>query len=160
MAKLETNMGSNLAAKFGYIQTYSAGEQIWRGGLVVLRLAAAPNGSDNKVYAAVEDVPDTYKQLVLGIAMEAAKGVVDPTVHVPVRVRQDGKFKLSFPGLKDDLEKPVIGRLACVVDDNNVQLYDDTKGNVVVGRITEKTLTAVFVDLGDRPLRLATDLTD
>lgn len=152
MTQLTANMGSNLAAKFGYIQTYSAGGQIWRGGLVVLRLAAAPNGSDDKVYAAIEDTADTYKQLVLGFAMEAA------VTDAAVRVRQDGKYKLLFPGL--DPADSVIGRLACIKDDNSVQLYGAGTGKVVVGRITEKTLTAVFVDLADRPLRLATLLTN
>jgi len=149
MAQLTANLGSSLTAKFGYIQTYTAGGQIWRGAVVVLRLATA----DDKVYRATDDPDDSLQQLVLGFAMEAAV-----TDGASIRVRQDGKFKLQFPGLAPEIS--VIGRLACVKDDQGVQLYDAGTCKVVVGRITEKTLTAVFVDLGDRPARLATSLTD
>jgi len=144
---LSANMGSNLQAKFGYIQTYVAGGVIWRGGLIVLRLATA----DDKVYAAVDDPTDTLEQLVLGFAMEAA------VVDAAIRVRQDGKFRLTFPSIPAS----VIGRLACLKSDDSVQLWSaGSTCKVVVGRITEKSSTHVFVDLGDRPARLATSLTD
>lgn len=145
---LSQNMGSNLAAKFGYIQTYTAGAVIYRGAIVVLRLATA----DDKVYAAVDDPTDAYKQLVLGFAMEAAAAD-----GAAIRIRQDGKFRLQFPSIPES----VIGRLACIKDDESVQLW--TAGStckVVVGRITEKAATTVYVDLSDRPVRLATSLTD
>jgi len=144
---LSANMGSNLQAKFGYIQTYVAGGVIWRGGLIVLRLATA----DDKVYAAADDPTDTLEQLVLGFAMEAA------VVDAAIRVRQDGKFRLTFPSIPAS----VIGRLACLKSDDSVQLWSaGSTCKVVVGRITEKSSTHVFVDLGDRPARLATSLTD
>lgn len=145
---LTGNMGSNLAAKFGYIQTYTAGEAIFRGALVVLRLITA----DDKVYAAVDDPLDVLGQLVLGFAMEAAAAA-----NASIRVRQDGKFRLGFPSIPTS----VIGRLACIKSDNEVQLWSaGSTCKVVVGRITEKSLEHVFVDLGDRPARLATKLTD
>lgn len=148
---LEKNMGSNLAVKFGYIQTYIAGGEIWRGGLVVLRLATATD----MVYAAEDDPDDSLKQLVLGFAMEAA------VVEAAIRVRQDGKYRLEFPSIPPS----VIGRLAClatpaapIVSNDCVQLYGALTCKVVVGRITEKpSSTHVFVDLGDRPSRLASE---
>jgi len=144
---LSANMGSNLQAKFGYIQTYVAGGVIWRGGLVILRLTTA----DDKVYAAVDDPADVYKQLVLGFAMEAA------VADAAIRIRQDGKFRMKFPSIPSS----VIGRLACIKDDESVQLWSaGSTCKVVVGRITEKSSTHVFVNLADRPARLATSLTD
>lgn len=146
--ELTANLGSNLAAKFGRIQAYTAGAAIYRGATVALRL----NLSDDKVYPAIDDPTDAQKQLVLGFAMEAASTDGDS-----IRIRQDGKLKRSFP----NIPASVIGRLACIKDDQSVQLY--TAGStckVVVGRITEKAATHVFVDLTDRPVRLATSLTD
>jgi len=144
---LTANTGSNLQAKFGYIQTYTAGGVIWRGGLVVLRLTTA----DDKVYTAVDDPLDVRKQFVLGFALEAA------VANAAVRIRQDGKLRLKFPSIPTS----VIGRLACIKDDESVQLWSaGSTCKVVVGRITEKSSTHAFVDLGDRPARLATSLTD
>lgn len=146
---LTTNLGSNLAAKFGFIQAYTSGAAIFRGATVALRLAVA----DDKIYPAVDDPSDTYKQLVVGWALEQASAA-DQTI----RVRQEGKLKRDFPSMPSS----VIGRLACVKDDISVQLW--TSGStckVVVGRITEKvSSTAVFIDLRDRPVRLATSLVD
>jgi len=145
---LTANAGSNLQAKFGYIQTYAAGEAIYRGALVVLRLTTA----GDKVYAAIDDPLDVRKQLVLGFSMEAA--IADGAA---IRIRQDGKFRLKFPSIPAS----VIGRLACVKSDEDVQLWSaGSTCKVVVGRITEKSSTHVFVDLSDRPARLATSLTD
>lgn len=145
---LTANVGSSLAAKFGNIQSYTAGGVIWRGAIVVLRLATA----DDKVYAAVDDPTDTYKQLVVGFAQEAA------VAEGSIRVRQDGKLKLKFAAAMPD---SVIGRLACIKDDENVQLYGESTCKVAIGRITERaTSTEVYVNLVDRPTRLATSLLD
>jgi len=145
---LTQNIGSNLAAKFGFIQSYVAGGAIFRGATVALRLAVG----DDKVYPAVDDPTDTYGQLVVGFAMEAAAG--DGST---IRVRQDGKLKRKFPSMPSS----VIGRLACIKDDESVQLYGSGTCKVVVGRITEKaSSTDVYVDFLDRPLRLATSLTN
>lgn len=145
---LTKNVGSGQAAKFGYIQQYTAGAAIWRGAIVVLRLATA----DDKVYAADgTDTADALKQVVLGFAMEAVAADGDA-----IRIRQDGRLRLKFPSIPAS----VIGRLACVLDDESVQLYGVSACKVVVGRITEKSSTQVFVDLADRPARLATSLTD
>ena len=100
----------------------------------------------------VDGKTDAYKQLVLGFAMEAAAAD-----GAAIRVRQDGKLRLQFPSIPAS----VIGRLACIKDDESVQLW--TAGSTckaVVGRITEKTTTTVYVDLSARPARLATSLTD
>lgn len=145
---LTQNVGSSQAAKFGYIQGYIAGAAIFRGALVVLRLITA----DDKVYAAVDDPTDTYGQFVLGFALEAAAAD-----GASIRVRQDGRLKLKFP----NMPASVIGRLACIKDDESVQLWSaGSTCKVVVGRITEKSSTHVFVDLADRPMRLATSLTN
>ena len=145
---LTRNVGSTQAAKFGYIQSYTAGAAIWRGAVVVLRLATA----DDKVYPADgTDTTDAFKQLVIGFAMEAAAAD-----GAAIRVRQDGRLKLKFPSIPAS----VIGRLACILDDESVQLYGVSTCKVVAGRITEKSSTHVFVDLADRPMRLATSLTD
>ncbi len=145
---LTKNLGSSLAVKFGTIHTYIAGGQIWMGAIVVLRLATA----DDKVYAAVDDVSDTYQQLVVGFAQEAA---VDGGA---IRVRRDGKLKCKFPSMPSS----IIGRLACIKDDESVQLWSSgSTCKIVVGRISERaSSTDVYVDLTDRPLRLATSLID
>jgi len=148
MTALTSNLGSNLAAKFGRIQAYTAGEAIFRGATVALRL----NLADDKVYAAVDDPLDVRKQLVIGFAMEAAAAD-----GASIRVRQDGKLRRAFPSIPAS----VIGRLACIKDDQSVQLWSaGSTCKVVVGRITEKSATQVFVDFTDRPARLATSLTD
>lgn len=145
---LTANMGSNLAAKFGYIQAYTAGAAIYRGATVVLRLSL----TGDKVYMASNDTSDTYKELVVGWAMEAAAADGDT-----IRVRQDGKLKRKFPSMPTS----IIGRLACVLDNESVQLYGVGTCKTVVGRITEKAnSTEVFVNLADRPLRVATSLVD
>lgn len=141
MTALSANMGSILQAKFGNIQAYPAGGTIWRGGLVVLNLA------DGKAYAATDtaDNGDVTRLLVVGWAQEAA--VADGEI----RVRQDGKLKVKWQGSSTG-KKP--GRIACVFDDATVQAA--SSGKVVVGRITEVGSTYVFVDLEDRPVRIAT----
>lgn len=144
---LTKNIGSNLACKFGYIQTYTAGAQIFRGATVALRLTTA----DDKVYPATDDTGDVYGQLVVGFAMEAA------IAGAAIRIRQDGKLKRKFPSMPSS----VIGRLACIKDDESVQLHGASTCKAVVGRISEKpNSTEVFVDLADRPMRLATGLAD
>ncbi len=141
MTALSSNMGSLLLAKFGNIQTYPAGGTIWRGGLVVLNLV------DGKAYAATDtaDDGDVTRLLVVGWAQEAA--VADGEV----RVRQDGKLRRIWQGSSSG-KKP--GRLACVYDDATVQAA--SAGKIVVGRLTEVGSSDVYVDLEDRPVRIAT----
>ncbi len=141
MTALSANMGSILQAKFGNIQTYDAGGTIWRGGLVVLNLV------DGKAYAAADltDNGDVTRLLVVGWAQEAA--VADGEI----RVRQDGKLKRNWQGSSAGKKA---GRLACIYDDATVQAA--STGKVVVGRITEVSSTFVYVDLEDRPVRIAT----
>ncbi len=141
MSALTANMGSLLQAKFGNIQAYTAGGTIWRGGLVVLNLV------DGLAYAATDTVDDgdTTRLLVIGFAQEAA---VSGDI---IRVRQDGKLERVWQGGATG-KKP--GRIACVYDDATVQAA--SAGKIVVGRITEVSSTKVFVDLEDRPVRIAT----
>lgn len=141
MTALSKNMGSILQAKFGNIQNYTAGGTIWRGGLVVLNLV------DGLAYAATDTVDDAdvTRLLVVGFAQNAA------LVGEDIRVRQDGKLERVWQGSSTGKKS---GRLACVYDDATVQAA--SSGKVVVGRITEVGSTKVFVDLVDRPVRIAT----
>ena len=140
---LSANMGSNLSTKFGNIQAYTAGGTIWRGSLVALNL------TDGLAYAAEADADDSEKYLIIGWAMEAA------VITGIIRVRTDGKLKCSWAG--GDSGK-LSGRLACVYDDETVQAA--ANGLIAVGRITDISSTSVYVDLEDRPVRLATGLYD
>ena len=143
---LTQNIGSQLRIKFGTIQQYTAGGAIFKGATVVLRLATA----DDKVYAAVDDTADVYNQLVVGFSQEEATADGDT-----IRVRRDGKLMREFPSIPSS----VVGRLACIKDDESVQLFGVATCKVVVGRISEViSATQVYVDLTDRPIRLATSL--
>jgi len=146
---LMTNLGSNFAAKFGNIQAYTAGAAIFRGATVVIRMAT----DADKVYAAVDDVTDTYNQLVVGFALEATTKDGES-----IRVRRDGKLKRQFPSMPVS----VVGRLACIKDDESVQLWSaGSTCKAVVGRISEVANSLeVYVDLVDRPTRLSTSLID
>ncbi len=139
MTALSSNMGSLLASKFGNIQAYVAGGTIYRGSLVSLNL------TDGLAYAAVLDGDDSEKYLVSGWAQEAA------SAGDVIRVRQDGKLQRIWQGSSAG---KLPGALACVYDDATVQAA--ANGLIVVGRITEISATKVFVNLEDRPLRLAT----
>ena len=150
---LSANTGSNFAAKFGEIQTYSVGASahIYRGAIVVIRLG---NGY---VFPAADDTDDSDSQLVVGHAAEEADNSSGSAGAKTVRVRQDGKVKLAFTSVA----QTDIGRLACVKDDETVQRYGSGTTKVVVGRIVQIAVasTSVWVDFSDRPLRLATSLT-
>lgn len=150
MTALTKNLGSTQAAKYGTIQTYSvaASQHIYRGALVVLRQ------TDGYAYVPIEDVSDTYKQVIVGFAMEEKDNSSGSDGDLSVRVRRDGKYRLIFTGNATQAD---IGKLACVKDDQTVQRYGSGTGNTVVGRITERVSAAsVYADLLDRPLRLAT----
>jgi len=145
---LTANIGVGLVVKFGTIQTYVAGAAIFKGATVVLRLTTG----DDKVYAAMDDPTDVYNQLVVGFCQEEATADGDA-----VRIRLDGRLKRKLPSMPAS----VIGRLACIKVDESVQLYGAGSCIVVVGRIREViNSTSVYVDLTDRPTRLATSLTD
>lgn len=142
---LTQNIGSTFAAKFGTIQKYVAGAAIFRGATVAIRQG------DGLAYPATDDTSDTYKQLVVGYAMEAA------AIGASIRVRQDGKLKRKISGSP----AVVVGRLACIKDDETVQLYGALSCKVVVGRITEAVGSIeVFVDFTNRPARLASSAND
>lgn len=142
---LSANIGSTLAAKYGEMQAFTAGGTIWRGSTVAIKQTTG------LAHAAEDDPDDSEKQVVVGVAQEAA--VVTGTV----RVRQDGKWKrktaTDFTGKG--------GSLACVKDDETVQLYGALTCQVVVGRITEiVSTTEAYIDFTDRPSRLASGAYD
>jgi hypothetical protein len=102
---------------------------------------------DGKAYAATDtaDDGDVTRLVVVGYAMEAAVANED------VRVRQDGKYKMKWQGGSTG---KLPGRVACVYDDATVQTA--SAGKIVVGRITEISTLTVFINLEDRPVRIAT----
>jgi hypothetical protein len=150
MAPLTANLGSKFEATFGNIQTLTLGptaDEIFRGATVVIRL------TDGYAYPAEDDPSDTLKQVVVGIAREnksAADG--DETVRVETIM----KIKRLLPGAAQEH----IGKLALVKDDQTVQTYSAGVCKVVVGRISSlgDLAESVFVDLGQRPVRLASSL--
>jgi hypothetical protein len=143
---LTANVGSTLEMKFGTIQAYElgVGAIIYRGALVAIRLTTG------KVHPAVRNETDDLKQVFIGVALEAKTYVAAGDL---VRVRLDGKLKCKWTG-----GPAIVGHLACLFDDETVQPYLVTEGNVIVGRITEvlNSGTEVFVDLLDHPGRVAT----
>lgn len=143
---LSEAMGSLFNWKAGTIQTYTAGGTVWYGGLVVVKIG------DGLVYAAEDDTDDSEKQIVIGYALESKVS------GEKIRIRSDGKLKRIIVGTP----AVVLGRLALIKDDETVQLYvDGTECTVVVGRIVESvSSTEVFVNLDDRPKRLATSVND
>jgi hypothetical protein len=143
---LTANVGSSLEMKFGTIQAYELGVDaiIYRGALVVVRQTTG------LAHAAIRDTADAYKQVFVGVALEAKTYVAAGDL---VRVRLDGKLKCKWQG-----GTAYVGRLACLFDDETVQPYSTEESNVIVGRITEvlSSGTEVYVDLLDRPGRVAT----
>lgn len=147
---LSADIGSNLAMKIGSMQTLlmATNQIIYRGGLVAVRL------TDGLAYPAVDDVNDTYKQIIMGVAWEH-KDSEDSTT-MTVRARLEGKYLLKFPGC----DQSCIGRLALLKDDETVQTYSSNQTKVVVGRIFEFGVEgeSVYVNLLDRPSRIASSL--
>lgn len=139
---LSANRGSTTDEKFGTIFTYTVGEKIWRGAVVVLRLATG------LAHPAVEDPSDTHKQLVVGWAYEEAE------IGATVRIRNGARYKLKFEG------EPIVGQMACVKDDETVQPYGALTGHVAVGRITEVSGTDVYIDFDSKLSRLVTSIYD
>jgi len=145
---LTANLGTQAAAKFGAVQTYTGAEAIYRGATVLLKL------SDGLVYKAVEDGDDSELFLCVGHAMEeltAANATLGGS-DANIRVRNDGKLKRTLTGSP----ATKVGRLALVKDDEIVQTYE-TLGSgtgIVVGRISEViNSTEVYVDFHDKPSR-------
>lgn len=142
---LTSDLGSLLAVKYGKLQVFDVGTgvTIYEGALVAVKL------TDGKLYKAEADDDDSEKFLVVGFSREPCVAG-SPT---NIRVRTDGKYRLNFSG-----GTPVVGKLAIVLDDETIQPFDDGGGkkNIVAGRITEVIdAQTIFVDLEDKPLRLA-----
>lgn len=143
---LTRDKGSLLAVKYGKIQSFTVGTgvTIYEGALVAVKLG------DGQLYKAEADDDDSEKLLVVGFSREPCIG----GSPAKIRVRMDGKYRLKFSG-----GTPVVGKLAIVLDDETIQPFDDTAGkkNVVAGRITEVVDNqTIFIDLEDKPSRLAT----
>lgn len=154
MTALTRNLGSMHGAKYGTIQTYkvAASQQIYRGAIVVIKQ------SDGYAYVPDEDTDDSEKQLVVGFAMEEKDNSSGSDGDLSVRVRRDGKMRCTFTGSAVQSD---VGILACLVDDQTVQRYGSGTGKIVVGRITERINTSnVYVDLTDRPKRIAASAND
>jgi hypothetical protein len=153
MQALTQNLGAAYGAKFGTIQSYkvAAAVHIYRFAAVVLR-------DDGFLYPAVEDISDTYKQLVVGLAQEEIDNTLGANGAKKCRVRREGRV---IRQCATTVVQSLIGKLACLKNDVTVQKYTDSSGQVVMGRITELySSTEVFVDLVDRPKRIATDIND
>jgi hypothetical protein len=150
MTALTTNLSSTYESKYGTIQAYKVGASthIWRYATVVLH-------DDGYAYQATEDVTDTLKQIVIGIAQEEIDNSLGIAGAKVVRVRREGRAKRFFAG---SLAQTALGKLACIKDDQTVQLYTSgSTGKIVMGRIAELINSQeVYVDIVDRPVRLAT----
>jgi len=143
---LTKNVGSTHGVKWGKIQTFAVGTaHIFRGAIVVVRL------TNGYAYPAVNDPDDSEKQLVVGFAEEEIDNSAGVAGALHIRVRQDGKIRLN----KLAADQADVGKLALILDDEAVQLYSGAEGHIVVGRITEIADSKVFVDLEDRPTRIA-----
>ena len=148
---LSADIGSTQQAKFGNIQAYTIGtingSKIWRGALVAVRL------EEGLIYPAIDDPSDTYKQQIVGFSMERGE-----EAGKKLRVRQDGRYLLKFPGC----DQTCVGKLALLKDDETVQTYLEGVTKVIVGRIVEMYIEgeSVYVDMTDRPRRLAESLYD
>lgn len=154
MAALTANLGSTHGAKFGTIQTYkvAAGEHIYRYATVVIKQ------SDGYLYAAVEDTSDAEKQIVVGFSLEEGDNSSGINGAKSVRARLEGRLRRNFDGSATQAD---IGSLACIKDDQTVQRYGALTGKIVLGRISEVIDgNTVFVNLLDKPLRLATSAND
>ena len=151
MAALTSALGSLLSVKYGNIQSFvpGTGVTIYEGALCALRL------TDGKLYPAEADNDDSLKQLIVGFALEGKVPADEKTI---VRVRLDGKIRVNYTG-----GTPICGQLGIILDDNTLQPFDDTAGkkNIVAGRIREVLdATLVYLNLEDRPVRVATSVYD
>ena len=150
---LSADIGSKLAVKFGEIQTYKMGvDIIYRGAICCVRQ------TDGYLYPAVDDTSDTNKQVFAGVAQEGIDNSAGSVGDKSCRVRQEGRWKFKMAGAA----QADVGKLACVKDDETIQLWVSGQTTVIVGRITEIETagSTVFVDVTDRPQRLATSAND
>ena len=150
---LAASKGTLINCKSGIIRTYYAatGEIFWAGSLVVISL------TDGFVYVAVADTDDSEGFLSVGYALEDVDNSSGIDGALSLRVRADGQYGLKFQGIATGKE----GRLACIKDDETVQVYGAGTTKVVVGRIVSvRDATYVYVDLADKPLRIATSAND
>jgi hypothetical protein len=150
---LTANSGSNFTTRVGDIQAYNiGGTTFYRGAVCVIRLS-----SGTLYMADGTDTTDTLKQIIVGYAMEGYPITSLTTQPTQLRVNKSGQILLKFNGIATGSE----GKLACIYDNDTVQLYGVNTCKVIVGRIMDvPDQTHVFVNLQDRPSRLATSLYD
>lgn len=151
---LSDNIGVRARSKEGTIQRYSVagGVKIYSGALLTVALAGATAG-----YARPAAGTDGgLEQIFIGIAQEGADATLLASGALYVRVRENLKwYCLKASPIQSD-----VGKLACVYDDETVQLYDAANDNIVVGRITEIEGNNVYVNTADRPARVAVSASD
>ena len=165
MAQLTENLGSKYCEKYGAIQTYQIGGSchIYAGATVVLNLY------DGYVYPALDATDATrntvvHKDLVVGVAQEELNNSDNSKSGSArnIRVRRDSKVLRTINGswTPNGTDQPV-GKLACVYDDQTVQLFSGVTPMIVCGRITEIIdNNTVWVDYSDRPQRTTSNVLD
>ena len=157
MTALTANVGTTQRAKIeGAIQAYkvAASIHIYRGAIVAVAQAGAGAGYASPMIA---DINDAAKQVFVGIALEEKNNSSGSNGDLTIRVRQDSKWKMVLASVT----QADIGKLALNLDDATVQLYKGSSASeVVIGRITEISGSDVFVDITERPSRVASGAND
>ncbi len=156
MTALSANLGTNQRAKIeGAIQAYkvAAGVHIYRYAIVALTQAGAGAGY---VAPMIADTSDAKKQVFVGIALEEEDNSSGDNGDLTIRVRQDSKWKMT----KASVTQTDVGKLAVNLDDATVQLYTGSGSEVIIGRITEISGADVFVDITEKPSRIASGAND
>ena len=147
---LAKNQDTILNVRFGSVieLPVGAGCHIYRGATIVVRQISG------YAFPAADDTTDAYKQVVVGWAREEVDNSTGSNGAKTVRIQNDGHQKRSFAGAAQSS----VGKLAVIVDDDSVQTYTLGSTAVVVGRITKLAGTNfVYVNFGDRPIRIVTN---
>jgi len=156
MAAMTANQGSTLNAKYGSVQALkvAASVHIYRGALI----GTKQGNSDGYAYPIDADGDDSEKFIFMGFSREEVDNSSGNDGDKTVRVRRDGQLKIAFTGTATQAD---VGCLACAIDDQTVSRYSAGVCIIVVGRIVGiESTTEVWVDLKDRPQRVATDAND
>lgn len=154
---LSAPVGSKLRTKYGSVRSYevAASKQIYFGAVVVVALDGSNEGYAMPAY---DDADDSEALIVVGVALESKNNSSGSAGDMTVRTRRDYLLKLNCTGA----DETWLNKLATVADDETVKLYNASEqSNIVAGRIVEVvSSSAVFVNLADRPKRIATGAND
>jgi len=154
MVALAANLGSTFKTQFGHIYQLpvKAAVHIYRFAMVTIRLG------EGYAQPAADDTDDSTKQLFVGYAMEEIDNSDGGNGDLNVRVRMEGRFWAK----KTAATQADVGKLAVVLDDQTVQLYQVAgRSNVVVGRIVKVYDTSsVMIHMMDRPSRVSSGAND